>query len=316
MELMFLKPIPRQAIWGKNKIGKYFGYKDFPENTGQCWCASCHNEASNIILNGPYASYTLRELWDEHPEIFGNNSGIFPWIVGLVGPSDDLSIQVHPDDTYAERMNLTDSGKNEGWYFIDAMEDSSIVFGHKALSMDEFKHKMELDKWDELLLHKSVKKGDFVYIPSRTIHALCKNTIVYEIQQNSNLTYRLYDYKRKDSSGNERKLHIQEALENINIPFCYQKTETVTLLEEKNKIQRIISNDSFELTLFKIIYEEEFAFTKCFAILSVLDGRGTINGQEVHQGDHLLVPYTTESLVFSGELLVMMCSQKEEKEKI
>lgn len=310
MELMFLKQIPRKTIWGKNEIGKYFGYKDFPEDTGQCWCASCHDEASNIILNGLYASYTLRQLWDEHPEVFGNPYGVFPWIVGLVGPSDDLSIQVHPDDAYTEKMNLSDSGKNEGWYFIDALNDTSIVFGHTAQSMEEFKDRMEHEEWHKLLLHKSVKKGDFVYIPAKTVHALCKNTIVYEIQQNSNLTYRLYDYKRKDTDGNERELHIQESLDNLDIPFVDHQPEAVILVDGKNKIKKIVSNDSFELTLFKIIDKEEFKFNKHFAILSILGGQGTINGQAVHLGDNLLVPYNTEKLSLSGELLVMMCNQK------
>ena len=309
MELMFLKPIPKRAIWGENKVGKYFGYEDFPEDTGQCWCASSRDEGSNIILNGLYANWTLKELLDKHPEIFGGELKEFPWIIGLVAPSDDLSIQVHPDDEYAKRMNINDSGKNEGWYFIDADNNSKIVFGHTAKTMDELKKKIELDEWDELLLHKSVKKDDFVYIPAKTIHALCKNTIVYEIQQNSNLTYRLYDYKRQDSNGNQRELHMQEALENLNLPFSDDQCKEIILEDNKNKIKKIVSNDSFELTLFKITDDCEFIFNKPFAILSILEGNGYINNQKVTLGDNLLVPFDTKKISFSGNLTVILCNE-------
>ena len=309
MELIFLKPIPKRAVWGKNKLGKYFGYKDFPEDTGQCWCASCRDEDSNIILNGKYESYTLNRLWKEKPDIFGNPSGEFPWIVGLVAPSENLSIQVHPDDSYTKKNNLKDGGKNEGWYFIDVYGEKSIVFGHNALTQAEFENKIEKAEWDNLLLYKEIRKGDFVYIPAKTIHALCKDTMVYEIQQNSNLTYRLYDYERKDANGNERDLHMQEALDNLDIPFYDKQPEEKKLCEGDNEIRQIVSNNSFELTTFRINKSVEFIFNKEFAILSILEGEGVINGQDVKLGDHIIVPNKTEKLIISGKLFLIMCNR-------
>lgn len=310
MELMKLKPIARTAIWGKNEVGKYFDYSDFPDDTGQCWCASCHDEGSNEIIDGPYKGMLLRELWENKKELFKTNTEKFPWIIGLVAPSEDLSIQVHPDDEYSKLNNLSDSGKNEGWYFLESKEGNSIIYGHNAKSLDNFKDYINKGKWDDLLKKLPVRKNDFVYIPAKTIHALCKDTIVYEIQENSNLTYRFYDYDRKDNSGNKRELHIKESLDNLNIPFeIYNNKETVSYVNGQ-EIRTLVSNNSFELTLLNVNKNLDFNVKNTFSIISVLRGEGKINNKECRIGDNLLLLGDNEILRIDGNIEVIICNEK------
>lgn len=308
MKYMRLKPIPKQTIWGTNEVGRYFGYADFPEDTGQTWCASAREDGATVILDGPYEGMTLKELWETHHELFQTESTRFPWIIGLVAPSDDLSVQIHPDDAYTTAHHLSDTGKNEGWYFLKTTPDSTIVYGHTATTEEEFHQLMEENRWDALLKKKSVKEEDFVYIPARTIHAMGKGVIVYEIQQNSNLTYRFYDYDRVDANGNPRQLHTQEALANIRIPFAEEHwPETVKVINGQ-RIRTLISCPSFELTLIDVTGELEFPMKNTFAVLSVLEGEGSVDDYPLQFGDHVLA-LGEETLHLQGTMKLMVCNE-------
>lgn len=309
MELMKLRPIPKRAIWGKNEVGRYFGYADFPDDTGQTWCVSAHEEGSNQIADGPHAGMTLKELWETHHDLFQTDTERFPWIIGLVGPSDDLSVQVHPDDAYTIQHHLKDSGKNEGWYFFKTAPKSRIVYGHTAETKEQFIDMVQHGEWDRLLLHKDVHDGDFVYIPACTIHAMCKNTLVYEIQQNSNLTFRLFDYHRKDEEGNERKLHLKEALETVSIPFLEEENKEYEESIDGQKVRVLASNPSFELTLIESNGNLRIHSKNTYSFISILEGSGSLNDHAVKMGDHLLA-LGDEEILFSGKLTAVICNEK------
>ena len=309
MEIMKLKPIPKQTIWGENAVGKYFGYDDFPDDTGQTWCISAHEEGTNVILDGPYAGRTLKDLWENNHELFQTKTKRFPWIIGLVGPADDLSVQVHPDNEYTIQHHLIDTGKNEGWYFFRCEENSTIVYGHTAKTFDEFKERVLKDEWDELLGHLPVHEDDFIYIPAKTIHAMGKGVLVYEIQQNSNLTYRLFDYHRKDANGNERQLHLQEAFDNINIPYIREENKESVIYQNGQRIRTLASNDSFELTLIDVKDRVQFNPKNHYSFISVLDGLGTLNDTNIKLGNHLLV-LGDEEMIFKGKMKLIICNER------
>ena len=212
MGVLFFKPIARKAIWGHTLVKNYFGYNDFPDGIGQSWSFSCQKDASNICLSEPYVGKSLLELWNNHQELFGHNGEDFPVIISLVAPEDDLSIQVHPDSDYAHKIGLK-KGKNEAWYFIKTEENTTIVYGHNAKNQEDLYNYINNKNWDNLIRHLDVHTDDFVYLPAGLLHALRKGSIVYEIQQSTDITYRFYDYHRKDTNGNERPLQLKEAIE-------------------------------------------------------------------------------------------------------
>ena len=309
MYYMRLKPIPKQTIWGTNELGSYFGYEGFPEDTGQAWCACAREDGASEVLDGPYAGMTLKELWEKHPELFHSASQRFPWIIGLVAPSDDLSVQIHPDDAYTRAHHLSDGGKNEGWYFLKTGEASTIVYGHTAETEAEFRQLMEAGRWEDLLQKRPVHEGDFVYIPAGTVHAMGKGVVVYEIQQNSNLTYRFYDYDRVDADGNARELHKQEALDTIRIPFAEEHWPQYLKARNGQMIRTLISCPSFELTLLDINGELDFPMKNTYAVVSVLEGAGSADDYALQFGDHVLA-LGEETIHLKGSMKLMVCNER------
>ena len=172
MGVLFFKPIPRLAIWGHTLVKDYFGYHDFPDGVGQAWSFSCQKGASNICETAPYQGKTLLELWQEHQELFGHPNEQFPVIISLVGPEDDLSIQVHPDVKAALKLGYQ-AGKNEAWYFIEAEPGAKIVYGHNAKDEADLTHYIKEEQWDKLIRHLEVHPDDFVYLPAGLFRKGC-----------------------------------------------------------------------------------------------------------------------------------------------
>ena len=211
MAVLKTVPIERSALWGGTLLREYFCYPWFGDAIGQSWSFSGQQGDSNIIENGEYKGKTLRELWREAPQLFHSRFNEFPVIVSLVAPLDDLSIQIHPNAEVARTEGFA-TGKNEAWFFLEAAEGGDIVYGHHADDERKMREMIAQDRWGELVDHLPVKKGDFVYLPAGILHALRKGSIVYEIQQATDITYRFFDYHRKDAQGNERPLHLEKAI--------------------------------------------------------------------------------------------------------
>ena len=207
-ELIFLEPVVKKLIWGK-----------------EYWTVSAHESGDCLVRGGTYDGLHLSQLWSDHKEIFGvETDGDFPFIVKVIDARDPLSIQVHPDNEYASKTENGASGKTECWYVMDCDRDASIIIGHKAGSRQEAAQMIEEGRWDDLLREIPVKKGDFFQITPGTVHAIKQNTMIMEIQQSSDVTYRLYDYGRT-RNGSPRELHVDKSLDVMMIPHrdadCY-----------------------------------------------------------------------------------------------
>lgn len=308
MSVLFFKPIPRPAIWGHTLVKDYFGYDDFPEGIGQSWSFSAQEGASTVCVSEPYRNVTLKELWDDHQELFGHPGEEFPVIISLVGPEDDLSIQVHPDKERALKKGFS-SGKNEAWYFIESKEGSNIVYGHNADDQEDLYKYINQDKWDELIRHLDVHTGDFVYLPAGLLHALKKGSIVYEIQQATDITYRFYDYHRKDDKGNERELHLEDAIDCLSYDKEAMKNN-INPVETKmeNGLQTVfMSNDSFTVTKLEITGENKYICDN-YQLATVVKGEGIVDENNVTVGDNFLIPVNTE-VKFDGNMIVMMTTK-------
>ena len=308
MSVLFFKAIARPAIWGHTLVKDYFGYDYFPEGIGQSWSFSAQEDASTICLSEPYQGKTLLELWEEHQELFGHPGETFPVIISLVGPEDDLSIQVHPDSEYAKTIGFP-SGKNEAWYFIEAEEGANIVYGHNAKDENDLHKYIEEDRWMELIRHLDVHPGDFVYLPAGLLHALKKGSIVYEIQQATDITYRFYDYHRKDEQGNERELHLQQAIDCLSYNQEDMKNNINPVVSKKENYTETvyISNDSFTVTKLEIEGPCDYIYDN-YQLATVVKGNGKVDGEEIKVGDNFLIPTNTK-VQFDGQMTIMMTTK-------
>ena len=308
MSILFFKPIYKKAIWGKTLVKEYFNYDEFPDGVGQAWAFSGQPQESTVCINGPYAGQTLYTLWNEHQELFGNKEGVFPLIISLVGPEDDLSIQVHPDIEYAKKIGCP-SGKNEAWYFIEANVDASIVYGHNALDRDNLQEYIDQNKWYDLIRYLKVKKDDFVYLPAGLLHALKKGSVVYEIQEATDITYRFFDYQRIDDKGNQRELHLQQAIDCLSYDKEMMKNNIQPIVEQKEHYSKTtyIHNDSF--TVSKVEVHGKGAFIdQNYQLATIIRGSGKVDNKEVTVGDNFLIPITT-TITIEGQMTIMMTTK-------
>lgn len=310
MGVLFFKPIPRSALWGKTLVKEYFHYDDFPDGIGQAWAFSGQKEASTVCINGPFKGQTLFTLWKEHQELFGYKQGHFPVIISLVGPQEDLSIQVHPDSVYASSHGLP-SGKNEAWYFIEAKLEASIVYGHHARDKEDLQRYIEENKWYDLIRYLKVKKDDFVYLPASLLHALKAGSVVYEIQEATDVTYRFFDYQRTDEQGKQRELHLQQAIECLSYDpkMMENKVQPIVVTNDQYTRTTYMSNESFTVSKLEIDGVCPFSDTN-YQLATVIRGQGTVDSKEISVGDNFLIPVDT-AITLAGQMTIMMTTKGE-----
>lgn len=214
--MLILKPDVHETIWGGDKLTPYSNSNC--KKIGHLYSAYQVNGNSNLILNGSWKGKTFGEYFLTNRERFRlSKYKEFPLVIALVDAADNLSIQVHPDDEMALKLENLPFGKNESWYFINAPKMGSIYNGCLCDSIDDLKkaiEKKEIDKTVDLL---PIKEGDYVYIVGGTLHALSTGSLVYEIEENSEVTYRFYDFDRLDKDGKLRPLQIEQALASVHV---------------------------------------------------------------------------------------------------
>ncbi|MEY8353360.1 type I phosphomannose isomerase catalytic subunit [Lachnospiraceae bacterium 54-53] len=214
--MQILKPIPMAAIWGGTRlIPCAEGYQG--ENIGQLYTVKCGKDCSNQIIGGSYAGKTFYEYYQDARQRFDMTFEEYPLLIALVDAKEDLSVQVHPNDGCAQKLEQQPFGKTESWYFLEAPDRGTIVNGCLCSGRDELVEKVSTNDFEHIIDYLEVKKGDYVYVEAGTLHALGGGSMVYEVQENSDLTYRFYDYDRKDPQGNSRPLHIEKALEAVDV---------------------------------------------------------------------------------------------------
>lgn len=299
-DILFLEPVFKERIWGGQKL-REFGYELPYELTGECWAISSHPNGQSIIKNGRFKGQKLGQIFEENRDLFNHiQDKHFPLLTKILDANDDLSVQVHPNDSYA-KMHENDLGKTECWYVLDASKDAQIIYGHRAKTKDMFRALVKKDNWDELLIQKKVKKGDFIYVPSGTIHAIGKGLCILETQQSSDTTYRLFDYHRKDSFGRERELHIDQSIEVSLIPHTHLNINPKITMGDEWEITQFIQNEFFTVEKWKIKDHYQIK-NDYFKLVSVIEGKGTINGYNIHKGDHIIICSNVESIDIKGKM--------------
>ncbi|MEM9894826.1 MAG: type I phosphomannose isomerase catalytic subunit [Bacteroidota bacterium] len=289
--------IYKEKLWGGQKIKTVLN-KDFGNlaNCGETWELSGVKGNVSIVANGPFKGRPLDQLLDEFKgelvgtSVFRQFKNEFPLLIKFIDAAEDLSIQVHPDDALAKKKH-DGFGKTELWYILQADENASLISGfNRPTNKDEYLKFFEEGRLTELLNKENVHSGDVFFLPSGRVHTIGAGLLLAEIQQTSDITYRIYDFDRIDKDGNKRELHQDDALEAID--FNHYDNYKTNYKSSPNTENRLVESPFF--TTNKWIIDEQTMINRsvldCFKIYISTEGAGTINGVSMKKGSVLLIP--------------------------
>ncbi|WP_195514197.1 mannose-6-phosphate isomerase, class I [Enterococcus sp. 1001283B150225_161107_E12] len=308
-EPLFLKPVFQEKIWGGSRLRSVFGFDIPNDKIGEDWAISAHPHGVSVVENGPFKGWKLDDLWKEHKELFGHpTEPVFPLLIKILDAEDDLSVQVHPDDAYG-MAHEGELGKTECWYIIDAEPGAEIIYGHHAKTREELAEMIKDSRWDDLLKKVPVKKGDFFYVPSGTIHAIGKGIMILETQQSSDTTYRVYDYDRKDDQGNTRELHIQQSVDVTTVPAKAPELQIKEIRQGNSSIVTYVETEFFNVYEWDIKGITSFKKQAPYTLMTVIDGAGelVIDNQTypLEKGTSAILPSDITEWKVQGELSII-----------
>ena len=305
--LIRFNPVFSHTIWGGDKLRTEWGFDEDGNDIGECWTISAHPHGDVEIADGEFSGMKLSKLWKDRRDLFGNVSGDrFPLLIKIITASDDLSIQVHPDDDYAGKNENGSLGKTECWYIVDCEEDSKLVVGHNAKTREELAQMIDEGRWSELIREIPVKKGDFINIVPGTVHAIKGGITILESQQNSDITYRVYDYDRLQN-GKPRELHIDKSKDVITVPALSVEK---SVIHEDGSLgsRKLLSCKYFEVFRVNVDGESVFDEKRPFLLLTVIEGQGSVDGTNAKKGDAFMVSAGYDRVKFEGKMKVMISS--------
>lgn len=314
-DLIFLEPVKKQTIWGGNSLAAAYGFGEPGESIAEAWAVSAHPAGDCTVTGGIYDGKTLGWLWENAPQLFAcPQQPDFPLLVKFIDAASDLSIQVHPDDAFAAVNEPPVNGrpcrgKSECWYILHAEPGAKLVLGHNAESRAEAEKWIAAGEWNALLRDVPVKEGDFFRIDPGTVHAIGGGIRILEVQQSSDITYRLYDYGRLQN-GKPRELHIEKSLAVMTVPAAEAAEERTVLPVEcaAGHAQLVLLERCPYFTVRRLELDGEAAFAGAatFLAVTVTEGEGTLNGTPVQKGQSFLVPHGTQELRWSGCLAAVL----------
>ncbi|MGP1513970.1 MAG: mannose-6-phosphate isomerase, class I [Gemella haemolysans] len=308
-KIIFLEPVFCERIWGGRNL-ESFNFSIPQGNIGEAWVIAAHDNGSSKITNGQLAGLTLKEAYEKQPTLFTEKTyDKFPLLIKILDASDNLSVQVHPEDDYARVNENGELGKTECWYVLDAKEGAKLVYGHTAKTKEEFNSKIDAEQWNELFIEKNVKAGDFFYIPAGTLHAIGEGILIYEVQQNSDTTYRVYDYDRVDKDGNARELHIEKTKDVTKVPF--EKATTSPKEEKLDGATITYLADEKYFSVYKVDVKGQVSLDKTATgnLFTVLDGKGRVvidvTSYDVKKGDSFILTTACSSYTLEGNMFLI-----------
>ena len=312
MYILKLNPVFKDYLWGGTKLRDEYGFKSNLEKLAEGWMLSCHKDGENIISNGEFAGKTLTNIVKEYPHFLGENGKrfeYFPILIKLIDAKNDLSVQVHPDNEYAMKVE-GEFGKTECWYILDCDEDAELIYGfNREISSQEFKDRISDNTFLKTVNKVKVKKGDLFFIEAGTLHAIGKGIFLAEIQQNSNTTYRVYDYGRLGADGKPRELHVEKAIDvtNCTPPTRLTNPEGKLIVGDGFTSQLLTKCDLFNVEKVSVTsMYKSFADNKSFVSVLVTDGNGEVDGTEIKKGDSLFIPANYGDFTVSGNVEIII----------
>lgn len=288
MELLKLQPCGKDYLWGGTRLRDEYGKKIDLTPLAETWECSVHPDGPSVIANGEFKGKTLAEVLKRHPEYLGSKvkNGELPVLVKFIDAKQDLSVQVHPDDEYAQEHE-GDNGKTEMWYVIDAEEGASLIYGFKHKVTEEIlRHALETGTLDKHLQKVEVHKGDTYFVPAGTIHGIGRGILIAEIQESSNVTYRVYDYDRVDKNGKKRELNFDKAVQVMDMNVAPDVKQNPRLIKHYPGCSRELLCRCKYFETERIQVSKGFSFTvrdESFQVLMCLDGYGQVETMDAEQ---------------------------------
>ena len=314
-------PILKSMIWGGEKLRQYKAIDTDQKNIGESWELSGVPGNESVVSNGEFAGRTITELIAEYGsdllgrkvfETYGEN---FPLLIKFIDARDDLSIQVHPDDAMAQAVHGQPFGKTEMWYVVSADKEAHLMSGLSAeITPEEYVSRVENNTITDVLCDYKVQSGDVFFLPAGRIHSIGKGCFIAEIQQTSDLTYRIYDFGRLGLDGKPRELHVEQSKDAVDYSVLddYKTSYTPAL----NKPVSLVECNYFKTHLLELTetIEVPVKTNDSFMIVICLEGNGKLtdsNGYELHlkQGETVLVPAVTDGITFTPQhqLKILTC---------
>ncbi len=318
-----IKPAVKDYLWGGSRLNDDFNFNAGIYPFAEAWVCSTHVDGSSSLPSGQ----SLRELLSQHPEFLGthslkimNGKPELPILIKLIDASKSLSVQVHPDDAYAFAHEGGSLGKTEMWYVLDAKKNSSVVFGfNQDVSCETVKESIDNGTIESYLNYVPVVKNDIFYIEAGTVHAIGEGVLIAEIQESSNLTYRMYDYDRTDKYGNKRELQIDKALKVANLKSSDFPRQPMRLLRyQKGSASELLMRCRYFLVERWLLNTEDRSmptfqtFDNSFHALLVTEGCGIIFGENFSlnffKGDCIFVPASSPVMKLHGKAQILNVS--------
>lgn len=306
MAIFKLKPAFKDYIWGGTRLRDEYGKDCDYDKVAESWELSCHKDGASVVDGGEFDGLTLAQYIEkEGRSVLGTNCERFenfPILIKLIDAKDNLSVQVHPDNEYAMRVE-GEYGKTEMWYVVDCDEGATLLYGFKKeISKDEFAQRIADNTLLEVTNAVPVKKGDVFFIQSGTLHAIGKGILIAEIQQNSNTTYRIYDYGRVGKDGKPRELHVEKA-KDVTV-LGPAKAYPETPVEQYNGYTSKLLSKCEYFTTYRVDVDtkaELEADGKSFISILVLEGEPTVGGVKAKKGDSVFVSAETGKFAVEGK---------------
>ena len=281
MEILKLQPVGKDYLWGGTRLLDEYGKKINLTPLAETWECSVHPDGLSIVANGKYKDWTLADVFKRHPEYLGSKvkNGELPIMVKFIDAKQDLSIQVHPDDEYARKFEHQ-NGKTEMWYVIDAEKGASLIYGfqHKVTE-DILRNAVITGTLAKHLQKVPVHKGDVFYVPAGMVHGIGAGILLAEIQESSNVTYRVYDYDRIDKNGNKREIHFDKAVRIMDMGITPEVKQRPHMIKHYPGCSRELLCRCKYFEVEKIQVTKGFSFSvmeQSFQVLMCLDGYGQI----------------------------------------
>lgn len=312
-----LKPSAKDYLWGGNRLNDEFAKDIDMSPLAETWECSTHPDGPSYAASGAFKGQSLIDILKEHPEYLGTHpatKGELPILIKFIDAKKDLSVQVHPDDDYAREYENGQLGKTEMWYVLDASKDASLIYGLKYTTDKEvLKKAIENGTLERYMQRVPVKKDDLFFIEAGTIHAIGAGALIAEIQENSNLTYRLYDYDREDAHGNKRELHVDKALAVADLKSSSEPKQPLRVLKYQQGMASEMLTRCKYFEVYRMMINTERrqivrfrADSVSFRVLLCINGCGVISFADetinIYKGDCIFVPAESEEILLHGHM--------------
>lgn len=310
-----LQPSGKDYLWGGQRLNTEFEKQIDLDPLAETWECSTHPDGPSIVKTGGFKGQTLSKVISDNPHFLGarhSEDKALPILIKFIDAKSDLSVQVHPNDEYAKAYEDGQLGKTEMWYVLDAAKDARLVYGlKKDCTKEQIRESIEKGKLSNLLQSVKVNKDDLFFIEAGTIHAIGAGCLIAEIQENSNLTYRLYDYDRVGKDGKKRELHIDKSLKVANLKSSSEPKQPLRVLKYRPGVAKELLSRCKYFEVYRMLVNTERRQSVTYAsdnlsfrVLLCIKGCGVLNFEdkslEFFKGDCIFVPADSVEIKIHG----------------